>query len=483
MNPRFGNPQIDALRAELALKGGGGATGPTGPAGPAGAAGAAGATGPTGPGGQTANVFWTQATWFIDPRNRTGLASDSNDGLTALTPVLTWNGGVIKRYGTLTPILAQNTTWTFLSPTAVAETDPIVFSPIASNGAQLVFQGTLVPANKIGSGIIAGFIAKNYATAQLTAADLGSAGAVTTNMLVINTTGGKASAAWTFSLFAGTVFNLSQPLQRTTLPLSIPNFVDTWANGDTFDVYQVDAIELAQFTPTFADTASRAYIQQLGFESSAAGSPFYIGNGVAIQECRIDRRAAMLQSGTTRNTYTINSIFTDAYGINGGSTANNVRAVLVLSTPSQRIIGGFGSLNLQGAIIDGNFICTTGAAASSFSGGVLGTVYLAAGLIVQGATGLAAFFADGPRIWGVGQYNIDDGRNTLLGGTAVSTFINTAVPPILIGGLSTAFTSTKANPSVTNGNVAITPATIDANVDPVGVGMYAPGGGSIGNLF
>jgi hypothetical protein len=409
------------------------------------------------------------------------LASDGNTGTTPTTPVLTWNGGVIRRYGTNSPTLPQNTTWTFLSPTALAEVDPIVFSPTATNGAQLVFQGTLVAANKIGSGILAGVIAKNYATGQLLTADLGSAGPVGVNQLVVNTTAGKSSAAFTFANVAGTTFNLSQPLTRTTLPLSIPTFVDTWANGDTFDVYLLDSIEMAQFTPTFADSAARAYIQQLGFESSAAASPFYWGNGVALQEVRIDRRAAMYQGAPVRNTYGINCAFTDTFGINGGTSQNAV-AILVDSVPCLRLLGGFAAVTINGSILDGNIILTpAGGGGSAIDGCILGTVYSQMGLVVQGSNAFGAFFFDGPRFWGPGQYQIEDGH-TFLTVSAVSTFLNTAAPKIIIGGSSGfAFTASRANPSVINGNIAITPATIDAQADPVGVGMFVPGLGGISN--
>src|SRR6266567_5503133 len=74
------------------------------------------------------NRAWTQAAWFVDPLNVTGLASDKNDGTTALTPVLTYNGGVAARWGTYSPRLRQNTTITFLSRQPDG-TDPIICNP------------------------------------------------------------------------------------------------------------------------------------------------------------------------------------------------------------------------------------------------------------------------------------------------------------------------------------------------------------------
>lgn len=63
-----------------------GATGPTGPTGATGT----GATGPTGPTGATGGLTaWQNTNFFVDPQNSSGHASNSNDGLTNTTPILT----------------------------------------------------------------------------------------------------------------------------------------------------------------------------------------------------------------------------------------------------------------------------------------------------------------------------------------------------------------------------------------------------------
>lgn len=81
-----------------------------------------------------------QAAWFINPDNSTGLASDSNDGLTALTPILTWQefqGRCFPNAARL--MLKQNTAITVLA--ATAQTLPNVFMNFGSeppNGALIV---------------------------------------------------------------------------------------------------------------------------------------------------------------------------------------------------------------------------------------------------------------------------------------------------------------------------------------------------------
>jgi hypothetical protein len=106
---------IGATGAQGATGPGSGATGATGPIGTTGTTGATGplgATGATGPNGILAvdagdgiavttvssvatvalagvRTPWLNTTFFVDPSNVSGHASDSNDGLTTLTPILT----------------------------------------------------------------------------------------------------------------------------------------------------------------------------------------------------------------------------------------------------------------------------------------------------------------------------------------------------------------------------------------------------------
>ena len=72
-----------------------------------------------------ANPTWQQPTWFIDPQNVTGLASDLNSGLDASHPVLTYSAGVAGKWMTTSPTLSQNTTITWLSANT-DNTDPVL---------------------------------------------------------------------------------------------------------------------------------------------------------------------------------------------------------------------------------------------------------------------------------------------------------------------------------------------------------------------
>lgn len=80
----------------------------------------------------TDNVNWTQAAWFVDPSNVSGLASDANDGLTSITPLFHF-AEIYRRWGTLAPLLPQSTTVTLMSD-QVDATDPPMFDDVRCNG-------------------------------------------------------------------------------------------------------------------------------------------------------------------------------------------------------------------------------------------------------------------------------------------------------------------------------------------------------------
>src|SRR5271154_385783 len=192
-------------------------------------------TGPEWTPGPLTNIpTWTQPAWFVDPANSTGHASDSNSGLDALHPVLSYNGGVAAKWGTFSPVLRQTTTLTWLSSQPVGDADPVVFTPVIV-GVVATIQAPPGAAQQIFTGTLGAVTPKNRATQQLLNADLGFAAPVGT--LIQNTTAGKSSYAYVYANVAGTVFALTQPLNPATLPITevvVPTEIDTWAAGDSF---------------------------------------------------------------------------------------------------------------------------------------------------------------------------------------------------------------------------------------------------------
>jgi hypothetical protein len=156
------------------------------------------------------NPTLSQATWFIDPANSTGLANDSNSGIDANHPVLSYNGGIVTKWGTNSPLLRQNTTLTWMSSQPSGGGDPVIFTPIMANGAVATITGTLGASQQVHSGSFTSVTAKNRGTQTLLSANLGFAASA--GQLVQNTTSGKSSYAWVYKLNSGTTFFLSQPI-------------------------------------------------------------------------------------------------------------------------------------------------------------------------------------------------------------------------------------------------------------------------------
>jgi hypothetical protein len=83
------------------------------------------------------NPSWLVPDWYVAPIS----GSDSNDGMTVTTPVQTIMGGIVSRWGTRSPILAQTTTIHLLEPETLGQ-ESVVLSPVIVNGASFVILGT-----------------------------------------------------------------------------------------------------------------------------------------------------------------------------------------------------------------------------------------------------------------------------------------------------------------------------------------------------
>jgi len=176
---------------------------------------------------------WTQSDWYVDWVG----GNDKNDGTSPSKAVKTVNGGVVAKWGTTSPILAQTTTLHILSPQPL-NAEEIVLEPIIEGMVQFIILGTpqLVASFSLGT-----VTSKNRTTnTQFSAAGF-TAGGVASFQLVHNTTAGKDSWCFIRSVGAG-VAQLTQPLAALvpgvdTTYFPNPAEVDTWAAGDTVSVY------------------------------------------------------------------------------------------------------------------------------------------------------------------------------------------------------------------------------------------------------
>lgn len=423
------------------------------------------------------NPFWQQSAVFIDPLDRTGHASNDNVGTDELLPIRNWFE-VLRRYGTQSPRLPQSTDWHFLSGSPTDGSDPILFTPAMLDASTGRILGDYGPAQLVGAGTLAGVVAKDRATGTLLQADLSSVPGAAVNQVIQNIGPGKSSRAILVRDLGGGNFAISQP-QTPSNGILIgtgENEVNTWANDDPIQVYQPDLLDLVQVEPTvctFNSESSNFFtIWQCGSIDPTIANQVgttQLGDTMYLSECVLHRREVYRPSGWTHNVVRSNT-----WNVQGLVCAAPVAAVGGQGAGMFAFGGGANGVAMVGKIVDGDFIAFGGS--SRVLGGAIGAMYVDSFLRLSNQVDLEDL-GNGPAIYGPGGLDVSQGRLLLSGTTAVASLLVSG--GITIDGLSNGFTATAANPSVIDGNVAITPAAIDAA--PMGQ-IFVPGGGAIGTV-
>lgn len=175
---------------------------------------------------------WAQPTWFIDPSNKSGVASDLNPGTSRGTPIRTGKELVRRWNGTSRPYLTAPTcTITFMSGSPDA-TDPITLSPYC---VQCFFEVTADAPAATATGVLSGVVPNNIPANQALNAVL-PAGTVA-GSLIVNATRAN-SIARAFKSLGGGVWQISQPINPPSLPTTgNPVQNNAWANGDSINVF------------------------------------------------------------------------------------------------------------------------------------------------------------------------------------------------------------------------------------------------------
>lgn len=444
------------------------------------------------------NIYWTQSTWYIDPANRTGLASDGNSGLTSSVPLKTWSE-LVRRYGTFSPTLRQTVTVNFLSSHS-DNTDPIIFDPNLANNASFILQGPLDTTTQVATGTLASVVAKNRSTPALLQATLSASAAV--GQLLVNTT--HAARCWLYKSLGANAFSLTQPLvAMSAAPLSTGNQteVDTFTSGDSYTLYKPWSINIARFSVNVVDLdpvsfGSGGYIRNLTiFDPAGAGN----------DGCRLGTPTYVQESFAQRLL-----IFGDLYDPNNGITPGLFNTYAVASAinyvpgnsftfsgfqPNARAsfscFGGaigdalaasaFNTM-LNGAVLDYDVIFAPTAGVNPLiQDAWISACYLDAGtnLDIYGTTGLE-IFQIGPALWGPGGWDVvGNSRLNIPSGTATAALLNTG--SMLINGVGTASSHTGASPDVLNSGITISAAHLDAAAGATGFGglAFTLGGGSV----
>ena len=192
----------------------------------------------------------TQPAWFVDPANASGLASDNNTGLTAAKPLLTFKE-IVRRWGSSSPALAQDTTITFLSSQPdLGVNDPINITPqLTGAGASLFFVGGLT---QVATDHITTYTARNRATGTLgtitgtTITDFTAYDNLLVNAETVGSTAPSISAAFAAPIFlAGPAVTLSGTPAEAMNPLEIDITSGTTFSWSINGVVQATGVAIA----------------------------------------------------------------------------------------------------------------------------------------------------------------------------------------------------------------------------------------------
>jgi hypothetical protein len=471
------------------------------PAGPAGFGGLAFIPGIGGitNGTSTQGSSLIQASWFIDPSlgfdGYTGTNATFTSGSTG--PLKTW-AEVVRRYGTNSPRLRQNTTFTFVS-SHTDNTDPVYFTPFVENGAQITLQGSFGAAQQVGAGTLNVVTPKNRNTPQLLTSSftLGS-GAVAVGNAIVNST--HSSVAWVYKSLGGGVFAISQPMAPVVLPYDInPTAeVNTWTTGDTVTIYQPTQINIAVFNPTLVDWNGslnnfpniyrlNVFDPQLLFGTTYF-DPVTLGP-TCLLELQVQRAAnhtfepRQLLQPRSNNVWYAGGL-TSTYTVAPDTTNTGLPGAFNLAI-SGGIVGGPNAFRygFVGIALDNDVILTV----SGTFPGILGynfgagAVYIETGftLNIGGNCNLRVLAPN--IIWGPGILNVQGNARVVYTG-GVATFVNTG--GITLNGLSTATAyDTSGDPTIIHSNRNLTAANLDITVTNGGFGGIAVqlGGATISN--
>ncbi len=444
-------------------------------------------------------IAWTRPSWFIDPANGAGTASDKNTCTTAASPCLSF-GGVVQIWGgTTSPRLRQNTTITFLS-SQWNSADPVVFTPRIENGATVTLQGALGPAQQIAAGNLTVIAAKQRASAQLL--DVALPAGAAPGLLVVDTT--RGSRAWVYVPDSSSQgWLLSQSLVAANLPTLLPAEDDAWQTGDSVVVYQPVTVNLDEVAPTVADGATASGSPNVNIYQLRLVDP-------TIGEAPEEQYAQSLSVGAGVNFVesSIGKVITNPGGTTGlteGFVNVDFGEIFLGATPGPAftIWGGqsrYGFLVMQGGLVDGDFIVGPSFPNNPSSFGIysmtIGDAYLGPdSAFTVWADSQVGRAGDPGIVWGAGEVLVA-GSATLTysdEATATATFLQTGglyldapgLGVLLDGdaGPTTACAVDRTGSSGWTCGITVTPANLDLPVSQGGFGGNAviPGGGSITN--
>jgi hypothetical protein len=399
---------------------------------------------------------WQVPAWFVDPV----AGNDAANGTAALTPVQHY-AEIVRRWGTIAPLLYQDTTITFLSDQPDLS-DPVML--LGGNAGVAVTTGVVITGALTAQGPASTFTAvtvRNRGTdTRWTFTDASKAegwAAAFVGYLVHDTT--ADAWFWIEASLPGRRAQVSEPL-ASAVGNPVPAYVPI-ANGDGYQIFAPRRVNVVRFSPSSA-SGSAAELRHLWLFN--AGGAFDSEGNTLLTECRAQPFYTAANGVNLANSYLFGLNTPTGY-IAGGVITN------ILTMPA-----GGGEL-----VIDGD--CLVNAPAL----GALGTIVVGAARfeaaldvpeLNNAGAGVAALYVSSGALYGTaafwGPSAIDchvGGDVGWVGGTATVTFLN-------LGGLTLDGAGVASSYNLATGlwapGIALTPANLDA-ATPGGFGGVAYG--------
>jgi hypothetical protein len=356
--------------------------------------------------GRLSPSSWSVPQWYLDPVS----GNDTNDCQTSGTGCQTF-GEIVARWGTYSPLFTASTnvvgafgiTQISTQTTAQSEADPIILTPrlsgsTANTGVTFTYQCSLPTPTH--ATTISALTAKNRTTNTGLNVGYTSGSTGVLDSLVCNTTTGKTSCSWAYAAGGGSNLRMTQPLVSilNTLATGFDAFpiaveVDTWAIGDTVNIYSKASILRASITKIRPESefmganvnsyviVNNCYLPALGNEDSGDRT-VDVGRNVNLQngwsDTSIGVTGAPMQTDGSGFQGSINWIYNGSFGGGLSQTGGaGVASQSFLSMGQWQILGGTFELapvfdheppaQLNGVYLDDDFILT-GLTKAIFSG-------------------------------------------------------------------------------------------------------------------
>lgn len=425
-----------------------------------------------------------QPTWLIDPVD----GDDDAPGTAASgRPVQTW-AELVRRWGTVAPLLRQNTWFQFL------RSQP-------DNSDQVEFRGRVVDpdviVNLLGTPTVVasgalGAVGAKGPSGALTA-DLGPAAAQAVGLQLFNAT--RNAYCWVDRVESGTVCVLSQPFAPSVTPppawwqggaYGQPAEVNAFAEGDAFQILEPTQVYVSAFCPvtvgTWEATGGDGILAMMGNVWVPLTTPselfvaqnFLWNPSARITQCRVD---AYLVTETAASNGVGEQIF-NSFLFGGGFVDAGIYGGVMCA-----VIDGVGGwiTFLDGCVLGGDMLVHYTVALNG-RGVYRGTCVLSkvCGDAVTGTTFdvndqcyiTGAEYGEPATVYGAYTFSLNSDATVVYDDTATSVFLGTAA--LTLNGSTTATAIDRSvDPVQMHAGRALSPANLSAPVASGGFGDIA----------